>query len=102
MAGTDKDNKQNGRPDEWDMLIAYHLLKKDMDKQNTPKKNSGSECSNLEAILYTVGGFVVMSIILTSLGIDAHDVPVLLIIFLWIVFGIIIMVVVNCIGSGKR
>lgn len=102
MTGKDRDNKQNGHPDEWDMLMAYHLLQKDIETQNTPRKKSSSECSNLEAILYMIGGLVAMGIIFTFLGVDAQDVPAILLLLLWFVFTIIIMVVVISIGSRKR
>ncbi|MCC8105729.1 MAG: hypothetical protein LIO99_06945 [Clostridiales bacterium] len=102
MAGKDKDNKQNSHPDECDMLVAYHPLQKDMETQNIPRKKTSSECSTLEAILYMIGGLVAMGFIFSLLGVDAYDVPAILLLLLWFIFAIIIMVIVISIGSRKQ
>lgn len=101
MTGTDKDNKQNGHPSEWDRMLTYQLLQENMEKQKSPRKTSSSDGSTLIAILCTIGGFAAMCIIFSSLGVDAQGISAILLILLWFVFAIIILVVALCIGSRK-
>ncbi|MCD7824544.1 MAG: hypothetical protein LUH14_01030 [Clostridiaceae bacterium] len=94
MARKNSENsgKQTNHSDDWDMLIAYHLLQKDTQKRNATSAESKSDSSWLEAILCTIGGFVLACIVFVFLGVDAGNVPAVVIVIMWIICSILLMV----------
>ena len=54
--------------------------------------------STFGAIISVIAGLVLQAALYTELGIDVDDVPVLVIIILWVVFSAIVAVVVDKIG----
>ena len=54
--------------------------------------------STFGAIISVIAGLVLQAVLYTVLGIEVDDVPVLIIIILWVVFSAIAAVVVDRIG----
>ena len=94
------DWNHDGRNDMMDNYIEYQIYK-DVTGQNdepsyTPSRGSGM--STFGAIISVIAGLVLQAVLYTVLGIDVDDVPVLIIIILWVVFSAIAAVVVDRIG----
>lgn len=94
------DWNHNGKKDMSDNYIEYQIYK-DVTGQNdepsyTPGKGNGM--STFGAIISVIAGLVLQAVLYTVLGIDVDDVPVLIIIILWIIFSAIAAVVVDKIG----
>ena len=94
------DWNRNGKNDMVDNYIEYQIYK-DVTGQNdepsyTPSRGNGM--STFGAIISVIAGLVLQAALYTWLGIDVADVPVLVIIILWIVFSTIAAVVVDKIG----
>lgn len=94
------DWNNNGKKDMVDNYIEYQIYK-DVTGQNkepsyTP--SSGKGMSTFGAIVSVVAGLVLQAVLYTGLGIDVDDVPVLVMIILWVVFSAITAVVVDKIG----
>lgn len=94
------DWNRNGKRDMGDNYIEYQIYK-DVTGQNdkssyTPSRGNGM--STFGAIISVIAGLVLQAALYTGLGIDVDDVPVLVIIILWIVFSVIAAVVVDKIG----
>ena len=62
----------------------------------TPSRGNGM--STFGAIVSVIVGLLLQSALYVTLGIDVDDVPVLIIIILWVVFSAIAAVVVDRIG----
>ena len=98
MATHDWNN--DGKNDMMDNYIEYQIYK-DVTGQNdapsyTPSRGNGM--STFGAIISVIAGLVLQAVLYTVLGIDVDDVPVLVIIILWVVFSAIAAVVVDKIG----
>ena len=94
------DWNHDGRNDMIDNYTEYQIYK-DVTGQNdepsyTPSRGNGM--STFGAIISVIAGLVVQAVLYTVLGIDVDDVPVLIIIILWVVFSAIAAVVVDRIG----
>ena len=98
MATHDWNN--DGKNDMIDNYIEYQIYK-DVTGQNdepsyTPSRGNGM--STFGAIISVIAGLVLQAVLYTVLGIEVDDVPVLIIIILWVVFSAIAAVVVDKIG----
>ena len=98
MATHDWNN--DGKNDMIDNYIEYQIYK-DVTGQNdepsyTPSRGNGM--STFGAIISVIAGLVLQAALYTGLEIDVDDVPVLVIIILWVVFSAIAAVVVDKIG----
>lgn len=94
------DWNHNGKKDMVDNFIEYQIYK-DVTGQNdepsyTPSRGNGM--STFGAIVSVIAGLFLQSALYVLLGIDVDDVPVLVIIILWIVFSAMAAVVVDKIG----
>ena len=94
------DWNHDGKNDMIYNYIEYHVYK-DVTGQNdepsyTPSRGNGM--STFGAIISVIAGLVLQAVLYTVLGIDVDDVPVLIIIILWVVFSAIAAVVVDKIG----
>ena len=94
------DWNHDGRNDMMDNYIEYQIYK-DVTGQNdepsyTPSRGNGM--STFGAIISVIAGLVLQAVLYTVLGIDVDDVPVRIIIILWVVFSAIAAVVVDKIG----
>ncbi|MCD7957386.1 MAG: hypothetical protein LUG93_16905 [Lachnospiraceae bacterium] len=99
---SEKNSGHNYHPDELDMMIGMHLLQEDIEKQSPLRRNSSSDVSWLEVILYFVGGFFLEFFILYFLGVDSANLPGAVVLILWFVCSIVVMVAVISFGSRKR
>lgn len=96
------DWNNNGKKDMADDYIEYQIYK-DVTGQNkgpsyTPSNGNGKGISTFEAIISVIAGLVLQAALYAGLGIDVDDVPVLVIIILWVVFSAITAVVADKIG----
>lgn len=94
------DWNHNGKNDMADKLIEYQIYK-DVTGQKgessyTPSRGNGM--STFGAIISVIAGLLLQAAVYVALGIDVDDVPVLVIIILWVVFSTIAAVVVDKIG----
>ena len=98
MATHDWNN--DGKNDMIDNYIEYQIYK-DMTGRNDEPSYSpsrGNGMSTFGAIISVIAGLVLQAALYTGLGIDVDDVPVLVIIILWVVFSAIAAVAVDKIG----
>ena len=98
MATHDWNN--DGKNDMIDNYIEYQVYK-DVTGQNdepsyTPSRGNGM--STFGAIISVIAGLVLQAVLYTVLGIDVDDVPVFVIIILWVVFSAIAAVAIDKIG----
>lgn len=94
------DWNHNDKNDMADNFIEYQIYK-DVTGQNaepsyTPSRRNGM--STLGVIVSVIAGLFLQSALYVTLGIDVDDVPILVIIILWVVFSAIAAVVVDKIG----
>ena len=94
------DWNHDGKNDMMDNYIEYQIYK-DVTGQNdkpsyTPSRDNGM--STFGAIISVIAGLVLQAALYTGLGIDVDNVPVLVIIILWVVFSTIAAFVVDKIG----
>ena len=94
------DWNHDGKKGWQDNFIEYQIYK-DVTGQKekssyTPSRSSGM--STFGAIVSVVAGLFLQSALYVMLGIDVDDVPVLVIIILWVIFSAIAAVVVDKIG----
>jgi len=94
------DWNHNGKKDWQDNFIEYQIYKDvtgQKDKLSyTPSKGNGM--STFRAIVSVIAGLFLQSALYVMIGIDVDDVPVLIIIILWVVFSAIAAAVVDKIG----
>lgn len=94
------DWNHNGKKDMADNFIEYQIYKDVTGQKNessyTPSRGNGM--STFGAIICVIAGLFIQSALYVSLGIDVDDVPVLVIIILWVVFSSITAVLVDKIG----
>ena len=94
------DWNHNGKNDMVDNFIEYQIYK-DVTGQNnessyTPSRGNGM--STFGAIISVIAGLFLQAALYVALGIDVENVPVLVIIILWVVFSTLAVVVVDKIG----
>lgn len=94
------DWNHDGKNDMMDNYIEYQIYK-DVTGQNdkpsyTPSRGNGM--STFGAIISVIAGLVLQAALYTGHGIDVDNVPVLVIIILWVVFSTIAAFVVDKIG----
>ena len=94
------DWNHNGKNDMADNFIEYQIYK-DVTGQNnessyTPSRGNGM--STFGAIISVIAGLFLQAALYVALGIDVENVPVLVIIILWVVFSTLAVVVVDKIG----
>ena len=94
------DWNHNGKKDMADNFIEYQIYKDVTSQKGNPSytPSSGSGMSTFGAIVSVIAGLFLQSALYVTLGIDVDDVPVLVIIILWVVFSAIVAVVVDKIG----
>ena len=94
------DWNHDGRNDMMDNYIEYQIYKDVTGQNDEPSytTNRGNGMSTFGAIISVIAGLVLQAVLYTVLGIDVDDVPVLIIIILWVVFSAIAAVVVDRIG----
>lgn len=94
------DWNHNGKNDMADNFIEYQIYK-DVTGQNnessyTPSRGNGM--STFGAIISVIAGLFLQAALYVALGIDVENVPVLVIIILWVVLSTLAAVVVDKIG----
>ena len=94
------DWNHNGKNDMADNFIEYQIYK-DVTGQKgessyTPSRGNGM--STFGAIISVIAGLFLQAAVYVALGIDVDDVPVLVIIILWVIFSTLAAVVVDKIG----
>ena len=94
------DWNHDGRNDMMDNYIEYQIYKDVTGQNDEPSYTTsrGNGMSTFGAIISVIAGLVLQAALYTGLGIDVVDVPVLVIIILWVVFSAIAAVVVDKIG----
>lgn len=94
------DWNQNGKKDMGDDYIEYQIYKDVTGQKNEPihTQRSGNGMSTFGAIISVIAGLVLQAVVYMGLGIEVEDVPVFVIIVLWVVFSAIAAVVVDKIG----
>lgn len=95
-----RDWNHDGKKDMVDNYIEYQMYKKMTEQKEessyTPSRGNGM--SNFGAIISVIAGLILQALLYVALGIDVENVPVLVIVILWIVFSAIAAVVVEKIG----
>ena len=94
------DWNHDGKNDMMDNYIEYQIYKDVTGQNDEPSYTScrGNGMSTFGTIISVIAGLVLQAALYTGLGIDVDDVPVLVIIILWVVFSAIAAVVVDKIG----
>ena len=94
------DWNHDGRNDMMDNYIEYQIYKDVTGQNDEPSYTTsrGNGMSTFGAIISVMAGLVLQAALYTGLGIDVDDVPVLVIIILWVVFSAIAAFVVEKIG----
>ena len=94
------DWNHDGRNDMMDNYIEYQIYKDVTGQNDEPSYTTsrGNGMSTFGAIISVIAGLVLQAVLYTVLGIEVDDVPVFVIIILWVVFSAIAAVVVDKIG----
>lgn len=87
----------NGKKDMADNFIEYQIYKDVTGQSDEPSytPSRGNEMSTFGAIVSVIAGLFLQSVLYVTLGIDVDNVPVLVIIILWVVFSAIAAVIVE-------
>ena len=85
----------NGKKDFADDFIEYHIYKESTSNNKHVSHSSGNGISNFGAILSVIGGLVLQAIFYMIFGIEVENVPVFVIIVLWVVFSILCAAVIE-------
>lgn len=89
----------NGKNDIQDDFIEYQIYQECMKNNNAASgSNHSGGMSTFGAILCTIAGLVLQAILYAILGINAENVPVIVIIILWVFFSALTAVVIEKIG----
>ncbi|MBE5937145.1 MAG: hypothetical protein E7265_03845 [Lachnospiraceae bacterium] len=94
------DWNHNGKNDMADNFIEYQIYK-DVTGQKGESSympSRGNGMSTFGAIISVIAGLFLQAALYVALGIDVENVPVLVIIILWVIFSTIAAVVVDKIG----
>ena len=94
------DWNHDGRNDMMDNYIEYQIYKDVTGQNDEPSYTTsrGNGMSTFGAIISVIAGLVLQAVLYTVLGIEVDDVPVFVIIILWVVFSAIAAVAVDKIG----
>ena len=92
------DWNNDGKKNWQDNMIEYQIYKNSTSKKNNSSYTPSSGMSSFGVIISAVGGLFLQALLYELLGIDASDVPALVIIILWLVFSTIIAIVAEIIG----
>ncbi len=94
------DWNHNGKNDMGDNYIEYQIYQdvtgEEHEPSYTPSRSRGM--STCGAIICVIGGLVLQAMLYTTLDIEVDDVPILVILILWVVFSGIVAVVIDKIG----
>lgn len=95
-----RDWNNDGKKDMVDNYIEYQIYK-DVTGQNdepsyTPSRRDG--ISTFGAIISVLAGLFLQAVLYNGIGVDVEDVPILVIIILWVVFSGIVAVILDKIG----
>ena len=98
MATHDWNN--DGKNDMIDNYIEYQIYKDVTGQNDEPSYTTsrGNGMSTFGTIISVIAGLVLQAALYTGLGIDVDNLPVLVIIILWVVFSAIAAFVVDKIG----
>ena len=100
MAMYDWDN--NGKNDIMDDFIEYNIYQEVMnendDLSDTHYSGNGG-CSAFTAVLIAISGLLIQAILYTAAGIDAGNVPGIVVLFLWIFFDWLVLMGLMKIGK---
>lgn len=94
------DWNHDGKKDGIDNFIEYNIYKESTGQSNKNSYSSGrgGGISGFGAILSVIAGLVGQVIIYMALGIEVEDVPVIVMIILWIVISSITGAILDSIG----
>lgn len=94
------DWNHDGKKDVMDDYIEYQIYKDVTGHKDKPSytPSRGGGMSTFGAIISVIAGLLLQTGLYMGLGIDVDDVPVLVIVILWIVFSAVAAVVVDKIG----
>lgn len=94
------DWNHNGKKDMGDNFIEYQIYKdvtgEKKESSYTPGTSNGM--STFGAVVSIIAGLFIQCALYVTLGIDVENVPVLVIIILWVVISVIVAVIVDIIG----
>lgn len=90
------DWNQDGKKDMVDNYIEYRVFKDCANKNETATSNSsGNGMSTFGAIISVIAGLFIQSALYGALGIEVEDVPIMVIVGLWIFFSSIVAGIVG-------
>lgn len=93
------DWNHNGKKDMADDFIEYQIYKdvtgQDDEPSYTPRRSGSGGISSFGAVVSVIAGLFMQVILYALLGIDVENVPVFVIVILWIVFSTIAAVVIE-------
>lgn len=94
MAICDWNGNENNeiRDDFTEYPVCYHNTK---NNHSTSDINCGVGMSVIRAIVSVVEGFLLQSVLYSALGIDITNVPLAVILVLWVVFSALVAVVIE-------
>ena len=93
------DWNHDGKKDGIDNFIEYNIYKESTGQSNKSSYSRSSEgISGFGAILSVIAGLVGQVIIYMALGVEVEDVPVIVMIILWIVISSVTGAVLDTIG----
>lgn len=94
------DWNHNGKKDMVDNFIEYQIYKEVTGQKDKSSYTSsrGKGISNFGAIVAVIAGLFLQVVLYVALGIDVENVPVFVIVILWIIFSAIVAVVMDKIG----
>ena len=94
------DWNHDGKKDMVDNFIEYQIYKEVAGEKEevsyTPSRGNGM--SNFGAIISVIAGLVLQAVLYVALGINVENVPVVVIVILWVVFSAFVAVIVEKIG----
>lgn len=94
------DWNHNGKNDMVDNFIEYQIYKEVTGQKDKSSYTSsrGKDISNFGAIISVIVGLVLQAVLYVALGINVENVPVVVIVILWVVFSAFVAVIVEKIG----
>ena len=92
------DWNHDGNNDWKDNFIEYQLYHMQQEEKSPVPTGRGNGMSTFGAILSVVAGLVLQASLYVVLGMDVENVPVLVIVILWVVFSALAAVVLSKLG----
>lgn len=92
------DWNHNGKKDFTDDFIEYNIYKESTKNSTSSSYSRGGGISTFGAILSVIAGLVGQVAIYMMLGVEVEDVPVIIMIILWIVISSITGAILDSIG----